>query len=309
MLLKPWILPLVVCTVCGALVGTLLGLSGRSDDPDEAGESAVIVAAPVAYHQCPEVGPLGNLHGGDRVYATARDESSRWLEIRAPFALEARVWVEREAVDADRTFADLPVQPCRWEGPPADETFAEPPPPEPPPPEPEPPEPEPESSSIPPEPEPEPGSIPPEPEPEPEPAPGPVPPEPEPGPVPPEPEPEPIPAPDRNPPAIVAITADPGDIWELGCISPVSVIRTQVEDDEAVGDVLLSWSVGTESGSRLMHFEGGDFAAEIGNFASRTIDPAGSGEAPVVLTIDAIDTSGNMTTVTNSAVLVLHLCD
>ena len=293
MLLKPWIVPLVVCTIGGALVGTAFGLS-QSDDPEETAEPAVIVAEPVAYYQCPDVGPLGNLHGGDRVYATARDESSTWFEVRAPFALEARVWIAGEEVDPDRSFEDLPIEPCRWEGPPADETFGEPPPPEPPPHEPPPPGTEP--APIPPDPDPDPDAIPREPEPEPVPCPIP-------------PEPEPIPTPDRNPPAIVAITADPGDIWELGCISPVSVIRTRVEDDEAVGDVLLSWSVGTESGSLLMHLDGGDFAAEIGNFAPRTIDPAGSGEAPVVLTIDAIDTSGNITTVTNSDVLVLHLCD
>ena len=301
---KAWLLPLLGCTVVGALVGAALGLT-RSDDeatsgatiPREVAESGDVDARLVAY-RCPAEGEVATFVSGDRVYATGRDASGAWLEVRDPLALEARVWVEIAAVEPDRSFDGLPEHDCTWPRLPDFFEVAGPPPegdrgpetePGPAPPEPDPdattPEPEPREPPEPPEPAPDPG---PDPAPEP---------------------PTPTTAPDMDPPVIHAVVAEPSDIWETGCIDPVSVVRAHVTDDEGVAQVRLSWSVGDATGSVRMWSEGADHVGEVGWFPPRTVNVHGPGVEAVLLTIDATDHAGNMATATVTDQLELHLCD
>lgn len=107
-----------------ALVGgVLLGVSGAVDLVGDEGAAPAVVtptggddsgggsAGAVAYFACPNERELGELHGGDRVYLTGRDESGDWVELRSPLDASIPVWVRAEVVDPDGD-ADLPEVDC-----------------------------------------------------------------------------------------------------------------------------------------------------------------------------------------------------
>ena len=276
---RAWLVPVLVCIVTGALVGVALGVAtSGADDTEPGGTSAVDAATAVRFFHCPDVGPLDAFHAEDRVYLTARDDTGDWVQVREPYDLAARVWIPTAAVLPDGSIDALPVEPCTWEPPPPLEELT--PPAEPPP----------GTETTDPD---VPGPLGPEP----------TPPEPRPT----EPEPEPTPPTEVDRPTIEAIVAEPAEIWELGCIDPVSQVRAVVRGD--VRAVTLSWSVGAERGSTPMRVEGGDWVAEVGDFPPRTVDPSGPGVEPITLTVDAVGPSGARATETTTEALRLRLCD
>ncbi len=111
----------VAATAAG--VGLWLGVSGAVDLVGDDGAAPAVVtpqggddsgggsAGAVAYFACPNERELGELHGGDRVYLTGRDESGDWVELRSPLDASIPVWVRAEVVDPDGD-ADLPEVDC-----------------------------------------------------------------------------------------------------------------------------------------------------------------------------------------------------
>lgn len=71
-------------------------------------------AGSLTYFGCPNVGPMGELRDGDRVYLTGRDGSGGWVQVRSPEHRNERVWVRGEHVDPD-SVVDLPAEDCSSE--------------------------------------------------------------------------------------------------------------------------------------------------------------------------------------------------
>lgn len=82
----------------------------------ERAEPVALALDSVPFAACPGGGTLGELHRGDRVLATARDESGDWFQVRDPRDLDARVWVRAPYVVPDEDVADLPVAGCEDRG-------------------------------------------------------------------------------------------------------------------------------------------------------------------------------------------------
>jgi len=74
--------------------------------------SIVATLDEVPYYGCPEQSFGGNLHRGDRVFATGKTETGDWVEIRAPFDLASRVWVEARWLNPDSGLEVLPEADC-----------------------------------------------------------------------------------------------------------------------------------------------------------------------------------------------------
>jgi hypothetical protein len=93
----------------GAVVGVGVGVA-------TGGPEGVPVLASVSTFDCPAGAVVGDLHSGDRILATGRDDSGDWLEVRAPNDQGGRVWVEARYVTPDAETADLDVRSCDEQG-------------------------------------------------------------------------------------------------------------------------------------------------------------------------------------------------
>jgi hypothetical protein len=264
------------------VVGVALGTTGVVDLTADGPE---VSAEEVVYYRCPGEGPLENLHGGDRVLATGRDDTGDWVEVRSPLDPDARVWVVASAVEPDDSLDGLPEVTCSWDGPDglaAATTVPEAPATT------EPGAPEAPATTEPP-------------------APGAPPPETT---IPDGATPPPGTPPDTSDPFVGGIVAEPRDIWETGCIDPISVVRASVGDDrDPTPTVTLEWRVGTATGSTVMRQDGDLFDAEVGPFPPGTIADPSVSSLPVRLVVTARDDAGNTTVRDVSDRLTLWRCD
>jgi hypothetical protein len=95
--------------VAVAAAGTIFAAGVWWGGPDRSGTVALPA---VQVFGCPGGAVVGEVGGGDRVLATGQDATGAWVEIRSPLVPDARVWVEADLVDPDRSFAGLPVVAC-----------------------------------------------------------------------------------------------------------------------------------------------------------------------------------------------------
>src|SRR5262245_33687279 len=93
----------------GVGVGVALDQAGVFGGGDETVEVAL---DSVRTFDCPDGGEVGELHGGDRVLATGRDDEGTWAEVRNPGDLSGRVWVAARYLVPDRDLAELDVHEC-----------------------------------------------------------------------------------------------------------------------------------------------------------------------------------------------------
>jgi hypothetical protein len=262
----------------GVVVGVGLHAAGVGGSSDlEVGLDAV------DYASCPRGAVIGALHRGDRVLATARDESGEWLEVRDPRDLDARVWVIARFVAPDGDTKHLPVGGCAARGaltigpaPPITTTPGLPGAPTttttavvgggtaggsaP-------------SSS--------PGA-----------APGPA----------------PVPAGDTTLPSIGVSSASPAAIYDKPgtcSVATTSVVRVPVSDDTAVQSVTIAWHLFNRSGQATASFVNGQYQATVGPFDA----PVG-GVLPAFadLTVSARDAAGNQAQSSTSSLLRVNAC-
>jgi hypothetical protein len=66
----------------------------------------------VPYFECPEEVVLGDLYRGDRVFVTGRSADGEWVEIRAPYDTESRVWVDAGWLTPDSSLQAVPGVDC-----------------------------------------------------------------------------------------------------------------------------------------------------------------------------------------------------
>ncbi|WKZ83468.1 MAG: hypothetical protein QY307_04290 [Acidimicrobiia bacterium] len=94
----------------GLVLGAVLGLTGALS---LAADPAPIAAdATASYSHCPDEDALGVLHRGDRVFATGRDATGEWVQVRSPRSSDSRVWMRADHLTPDADLGDLPVIPC-----------------------------------------------------------------------------------------------------------------------------------------------------------------------------------------------------
>lgn len=96
----------------GVLVGGGLYAAGLGNG----GGTTELSLDAVTFSSCPTGTAVGELHRGDRVLATARDESGDWLQLRDPRDLDARVWMLARFVIPDGDTKGLPVDGCAESG-------------------------------------------------------------------------------------------------------------------------------------------------------------------------------------------------
>jgi hypothetical protein len=95
--------------VGGAGVGVGLDQAGVFGGGDETVEVSLDA---VSTFDCPDGGEVGEVHRGDRVLATGRDDSGGWIEIRDPRDLGARVWVNATYLVPDADLSGLDTREC-----------------------------------------------------------------------------------------------------------------------------------------------------------------------------------------------------
>ncbi len=106
-----WLAAALVVAAAGGAAGFVVG--DRDAPSESVVEGAVDHASGVApVRTCPNGDVVTELGSGDRVHVTAIDPSGDWLELRDPLDLGRRVWIERSAVDPDRSLDDLDVIAC-----------------------------------------------------------------------------------------------------------------------------------------------------------------------------------------------------
>jgi hypothetical protein len=98
-----------ILATAGAGVGVGLGVTGGVDIVRG---TRVLAADAVAFHDCPGGATLGDLHRGDRVYATGRTKANDWLEVRSPRDPGTRVWMPTRFAVPDADTSGLPVVEC-----------------------------------------------------------------------------------------------------------------------------------------------------------------------------------------------------
>jgi len=107
---------LVAAAVAGIVaVGGGVGYAIGSGEVVDIGSGGSVhpPRAAATYHACPDAGPLGQLHRGDRVLLTGVDETGEWFELRSPIDLLDRVWVRASVVTPDAgAVTDLPERTC-----------------------------------------------------------------------------------------------------------------------------------------------------------------------------------------------------
>ena len=99
----------VAVVVTGGVLGVALQQGGVFGGGDETIEVA-LDAVPVT--DCPDGSDVGDLHRGDRVFATGRDESGDWVEVRDPAGLSGRVWLRAQYLLPDADLSALDVHEC-----------------------------------------------------------------------------------------------------------------------------------------------------------------------------------------------------
>jgi len=266
---RAWIaLAAALAAVC-ALTGVALGATGVVDVTHEHRE-VVLPHGVAPYSTCPATPALGWFHGGDRVYATGRDDSGDWIQVRAPFDVTARVWVRRKGVDPDRTFAKLPVVACvttsttttvstttstsvpttgtsSSTAPSSTSTTVA-------------------ATAVPTTTRPS----------------------------------------DTKPPIIGTPVVDPPriheDVPDCAVFPHTATVTVRVVDtDSGVADVVLGWSVGDTTHSVRMTASGDTWSAKVGPFPGSTL---AGGEAPISLSITARDRAGNMAIRADASVML-----
>ena len=264
-----------------AVAGAGIGLgAGATGSVDLVRPTTVLAADAVDFYDCPDGAALGDLHRGDRAYATARDESGDWLEVRSPHGPGGRVWIEARYAVPDGSTDDLPVVDCDAEllaAPGQAEETADG-----------------EAAAA----EdsvtttttlglPGPGGAPAPGSPDAAPGPG--------GPV------------DTIAPTIGSIGASPGTIQEVGepgcpTTAGTSSVSAAVNDDVAIASVTISWNANGKTGSVTQSHGSGTYAATIGNFPADTI-PLNTTYL-IGVTFTATDTAGNAHTQSSSGPLL-----
>ena len=270
----------------GAAVGVAVERAGVLSPVGE--PTAVAGLFEVEFSPCPGLDSLGSFHGGDRVFVTGRTDSSDWLEVRAPFDVATRVWIEASYATSDSDVSVLPVVECALglsvaapsatstsststtsasststtftsstttttttlPAPTTTETTQPPPPPT-----------------------------------------------------------------DTDGPTIAVFQADEDELWEdaTPCAAQprTMLVGGFVEDPSGVDSVWIDWSVASESGTTPALLVNPDFPgfffAEVGPFPTSTLD---SGSAPIWLQMTAYDASPahNESIVTSTSFTVLTNC-
>jgi hypothetical protein len=262
------VLVAVVAVVAG--VGTGVGLWEAALDTGPPTQVVEVRRNRVPTARCPGGPFAGALHGGDRVFATARDASRGWLELRDPRDPNARLWVEARYVEPDGDTADLEVASCEPRG---EVTFAQS-----------------TTTTTPPgddrDDDGDDGDDPDDGETDGD-TTGPA-----------------ITAVGANPTQIWErnLAGNPGSCNNDPSLAVQATVSAQVSDPSGVASVTMSWSVGTTSGSKPMT-GGGASSAILGPFPDTTISGA---PASIAVTITARDSVGNTRTASTS--VVLHDC-
>jgi hypothetical protein len=260
------------------LVGAGLGVgiqraAGIGDD-----ESIEVALEAVPVFECPAGAETGEVHRGDRILATGRDDNGGWVEIRDPRNLSERVWVAARHLVPDADLGDLAVRACAPEEQAGTQTEATAPPPLPP-----------DVTTATP-----PGGR----------APGPA------GNVPGSP--GNVPGPSGNAPgggadtagpAISNVSATPSEIWEqhaslCGSAPRQSSINASASDPSGVSSLAASWAFASVNETK-------NIPAHFGLFPYHTI-PSNT-QQPVTITITARDGRGNSSTTTTT--VLLHSAD
>lgn len=275
--------------VGGAAVGVAADQTGALSPLPEPSVSAHLDEVP--YLECPDGDRLGELHRGDRVFATGRTDDLAWLEVRAPYDVATGVWVEAAWLTPDADLDALPVVSCQTDTAPAPTTTTTTRPLAP-------------STTLagattsttigPTSTTNAPTST------------------------------TNAPTttsttatttttttvPDTTGPTISNLASEEAQIWEEanygGCPTQVhtTIISASVSDPSGVGTVILGWEVGSASGSTPMGHVGSIYTAELGPFDDTTV----SADEPIYLSVTAHDTVGNPTMVDSIDLVVLRNC-
>ncbi len=94
----------------GAVAGFAVERTGLVSPVSETSYVAALDEVP--YFECPEEGLLGDLHRGDRVFVTGRTIDGDWVEIRAPYDTQSRVWVAAGWLTPDSSLQAVPGVDC-----------------------------------------------------------------------------------------------------------------------------------------------------------------------------------------------------
>jgi hypothetical protein len=262
----------VVLVGAGLGVGIQRAAGIGDDEPIEVALEAVPV------FECPAGAETGEVHRGDRILATGRDDNGGWVEIRDPRNLSDRVWVAARHLVPDADLGDLAVRACAPEERAGTQTETTTPPELPP-----------DVTAASP-----PGGQ----------APAPAGNAPRPGGnVPGSPGNVPGGGTDTAGPSISGVSATPGEIWEqhaslCGSALRQSSINASANDPSGVSSLTASWAFATVNETKSV-------PAQFGPFPYHTI-PSNT-QLPVTITITARDARGNSSTATTT--VLLHSAD
>jgi hypothetical protein len=98
----------VLVAVVGLTVGGVVRAVTASDTPAE----AVAAVGSADVRDCPSGEILESYTSGSRVYAVARTESSKWIQVRDLAAPDRVVWISAADVEMDDEISSLPVGVC-----------------------------------------------------------------------------------------------------------------------------------------------------------------------------------------------------
>ncbi|MEO8527938.1 MAG: hypothetical protein ABI435_02565 [Pseudolysinimonas sp.] len=111
-------LPWVGLIVVGAVVGSVIGITGIAGAPTTNlsvyTTNASVPAAATTYF-CPGGPAIGALHGGDRVVAVQRSDDTGFLGVRDPLDTSSVIWVDASVVVVDAgqpAVSTLPIGAC-----------------------------------------------------------------------------------------------------------------------------------------------------------------------------------------------------
>ena len=108
-------LPWVGLVVVGAIVGSVLGVTGVAGRPvlnQTSANTGILIGLNVAARSCPGGPVVAELSPGSRVVALARSADGASVQVRNPIDTRSRVWVPTGELTSDRgeaTVASLPV--------------------------------------------------------------------------------------------------------------------------------------------------------------------------------------------------------
>jgi hypothetical protein len=126
------LIAIIAAVVGGAVVGTVLVVSGAVDpisDATSTGSTSTVpadtasvstvpvnpiaaLAADLQLLDCREGQPVGSVIDGDSVYVMGKDASGEWVAIRRPGALAELAWLPIAFLESDEDLSTLPVTPC-----------------------------------------------------------------------------------------------------------------------------------------------------------------------------------------------------